>query len=240
MSARIPPDVLALYAGAPARVRGHVRVRWRSCPFAAVAARVPERGRILDYGCGHGAFAAWLAMRSPEHAVEGVDVDAEKIAAAEGAARAAAAAGVPPPRFRRIAPGEFPQGSWDAVLFVDVLYLLPPDEQERLLRVAARSLAPGGTLLVKEVGARPRWKALWNRVQETLAVRVLRITEGGALHILAPQLHAAWLESEGLEVESISADRGDLHPHHLLAARRPTAARREDTPASEGRRAREA
>lgn len=224
MNARIPPGVLALYAGAPARVRGHVRVRWRSCPFAAVAERVPERGSILDYGCGHGAFAAWLAMLSQERAVQGVDVAAEKIAAAGSAARAAVAAGVPAPRFRRIASGEFPQGSWDAVLFVDVLYLLPPEEQERLLRVAARSLAPGGVLLVKEVGARPRWKALWNRMQETIAVRVLRITQGGPLRILAPELHAAWLESEGLAVESLSADLGYFHPHHLLAARRPPAA----------------
>lgn len=225
MNARIPPGVLALYAGAPARVRGHVRVRWRSCPFAAVAARVPERGSILDYGCGHGAFTAWLAMLSGERAVQGVDVAAEKIAAAGSAARAAVAAGVPAPRFRRIARGEFPQGSWDAVLFVDVLYLLPPEEQERLLRVAARSLAPGGILLVKEVGVRPRWKAVWNRMQETIAVRVLRITQGGPLRILAPDLHAAWLESEGLEVESLSADRGYLHPHNLLAARRPLSER---------------
>jgi SAM-dependent methyltransferase len=228
LNAPIPPDVLALYAGAPARVRGHVRVRWRSCPFEAIAARVPERGRILDYGCGHGAFAAWLAMLAPERAVEGVDVAEEKIAAAGGAARAAAAAGVPAPRFRRIAPGEFPPGSWDAVLFVDVLYLLPPEQQERLLRLAARSLAPGGTLLVKEVGGAPRWKALWNRTQETIAVRVLKITQGGSLHILPPELHAAWLGSEGLEVESVSADRGYLHPHHLLAARRRSATRRED------------
>ena len=106
---------------------------------------------------------------------------------------------------------------------MDVLYLLPPGEQERLLRIAARSIAPGGILLVKEVGERPRWKALWNRMQETIAVRVLRITQGGPLRILAPELHAAWLESEGLEVESLSADRGYLHPHHLLAARRPVA-----------------
>jgi SAM-dependent methyltransferase len=224
LNTRIPPGVLALYAGAPARVRGHVRVRWRSCPFAAVAARVPERGSILDYGCGHGAFAAWLAMLSPGRAVEGVDVAAEKLAAAGVAARAATAAGAPAPRFRRIDPGEFPRGSWDAVLFVDVLYLLPPEEQERLLRVAARSLTPGGILLVKEVGGRPRWKALWNRMQETIAVRLLRITRGGPLRILAPEVHAGWLESEGLEVESLSADRGYLHPHHLLAARRPPSA----------------
>lgn len=225
MNAGVPAGVFALYAKLPARVRGHIAVRWRTCPFPAVAARVPERGRILDYGCGHGAFSAWLAMLAPERRVVGVDLAADKIAAAEAAAREAARRGVPAPEFRRIAPGDLPDGSWDAILFVDVLYLMSEGDQEAILRRAARALAPDGMLLVKEVSNRPRPKALWNRVQETMAVRVFGITAGRRLRFLPPERHAAWLESEGLAVSREPLDRGFAHPHHLLiAARRPRTA----------------
>jgi 2-polyprenyl-3-methyl-5-hydroxy-6-metoxy-1,4-benzoquinol methylase len=223
VNARVPAPLMALYAREPARVRAHVSLRWRTCPFPPVAARVPERGRILDYGCGHGAFTLWLAITSAERDLVGVDVAADKVAAALVAARRASAEGIRAPDFRRIRAGEMPEEAWDAILFVDVLYLIPAPEQERLLRAAARAIAPGGTLLVKEVAHRPRAKALWNRVQETVSVRLFRITAGRRLRFLSPEKHAGWLESEGLEVERVKLDRGYAHPHHLLVARRPPA-----------------
>jgi hypothetical protein len=61
---------------------------------------------------------------------------------------------------------------------------------------------------------------MWNRVQETMSVRVLGITAGRRLRFLPPERHAAWLEEEGLQVEMARLDRGYAHPHHLLAARR--------------------
>ncbi|MFN2631864.1 MAG: class I SAM-dependent methyltransferase [Thermoanaerobaculia bacterium] len=221
MNARIPAPLLALYDGQPARVRAHLRTRWRTCPFPAVAALVPAAGRILDFGTGHGALASWLAHRSSRRSVVGVDVDAGKVASARAAARRAGELGLPAAEFRlAVAGGAFPEGPWDAVLFVDVLYLLDLAEQERTLREAARALAPGGTLLLKETAPHPRWKAAWARAQEFLAVRVFRITAGRGVQFLAPETYAGWLEAEGLAVVGAPADRGYLHPHHLLAARR--------------------
>ncbi|MEP6802460.1 MAG: class I SAM-dependent methyltransferase [Acidobacteriota bacterium] len=224
MNARIPPALLALYDGQPARVRAHIRTRWRTCPFSAIAALVPERGRILDYGAGHGALASWLAMRDAGRTVIGVDVAPDKIAAARAAAARASAQGIPAAEFLVGGAGTFPDGPWDAVLFVDVLYLLEPRDQERVLRDAARALAPGGALLVKEVSQKPRWKALWAEAQEFLAVRVLRLTAGAGIQFQSPETHRKWLESEGLSVSGAPAHRGYLHPHHLLAARRAAAA----------------
>lgn len=224
MSSPAPAELFRLYAKERARIRAHVAARWRTCPFPALVLRVPEEGRVLDYGCGHGALALWLALGSAGREIVGVDVAADKIAAAEAAGREAHARGIRAPAFHRIRPGEIPDGPWDAILFVDVLYLMGPEEQERILRRAARSLSPEGIVLVKEVSNRPRAKAIWNRVQETMSVRVLRITAGRRFRILSPERHAAWLEDEGLAVERVRLDRGYAHPHHLLIGR-PTRAR---------------
>ena len=214
-------DVLGLYADQPRRVRSHVRVRWRTCPFPAVAAHVPDAGRILDLGCGHGVFSAYLALQSERRDVLGTDVDGDKILAARAAAGAAAARGRVNLAFAVADAEALPEGPWDAIVVLDVLYLLKPGRQESLLDRCARALAPGGLLVVKEVADRPRWKAAWNRIQETLAVRVLRITRGEKLWFLPPARHAGWLAARGLEVSEHPMHEGFLHPHHLIVARRP-------------------
>ena len=66
----------------------------------------------------------------------------------------------------------------------------------------------------------PAWKFRWNRVQEQLAVRVLRITQGHDIHFLADEALPAHLRAAGLQVtEDRAVDRGYLHPHRLLVAR---------------------
>ena len=60
------------------------------------------------------------------------------------------------------------------MVLVDVVFvwgLLADEAQRSLLAGCARELAPGGVLVVKEMGTTPRWKHRWNVAQETLAVR---------------------------------------------------------------------
>ena len=78
--------LLSLYSGAPLTARAHVRVRWATCPFRAVAAEVPASGRILEVGCGHGLLSLHLALTSPTREVLGVDVDDDKLKAGRTAA----------------------------------------------------------------------------------------------------------------------------------------------------------
>ena len=222
MTTPLTPDArvaLAAYEGAPLGARLHTQVRWRTCPFPAVAAHVPLEGRVLEVGCGHGLFAAYLAVTSPRRAVRGTDLDPDKIDVA-GAAAARLGETVDL-RFALAPSGHVPEGPWDAIAVVDVLYLLPPDDQHALLTTCAAALAPGGVLLVKEMATVPAWKARWNRTQETLSVKVLDITAGNELHLLPPAEMAGWLRDEGLDVSEQSLHRGYLHPHHLVIGRRP-------------------
>ena len=209
---------LAAYRAAPRGDRLHVAVRWLSCPFPPIVAVLPTSGRVLEVGCGHGLFSQYLARRSPGLEVHGVDIDPGKIAVA------ASSEPVPGRRlqFAVSGSGAIPDGPWDAVVLVDVLYLLDAAAQRALLESCAKVLTPGGVLVVKDMATRPRWKARWNEVQEMLAVRVLKITAGSPEFVFTePEERARWLVAAGLrDVRARRLDRGRLHPHHLLVGRR--------------------
>jgi O-methyltransferase involved in polyketide biosynthesis len=116
---------------------------------------------------------------------------------------------------------ELPEGRWAGIAIVDVLYLLPADDQRSLLKSCAGLVAPGGTLVVKEMALEPRWKATWNRVQETASVKLLGITEGEELTFLAPADMAAAMREGGVTVRDRPIHRGYPHPHHLLVGQKP-------------------
>ena len=95
-----------------------------------------EGKRILDIGCGVGAFVRRLREFSPE--VYGVDVDAERVV--DGAWEVPNLA---------LAVGEhlpFAEGTFDVVLLHEVLEHVTDDQET--LREARRVLAPGGRVVV--------------------------------------------------------------------------------------------
>lgn len=219
------PDPIArraldLYRAAPPRDRLHLRVRWATCPVPAVEEAVPRHGRILELGCGHGLVASYLALSGPRRAVLGTDIDARKIALAAAAARRIAP-GEGDLRFEHAPDGALPPGPWSAIVVVDVLYLLDATREAALLERCAAALAPGGVLVLKETDRDPAWKYALTKAQELVSTRVLRITAGDALSFTPMGLLASLLERQGLRATVSPVDRGHLHPHSLLVARRP-------------------
>jgi len=212
---------LSLYDDAPRGARFHTVMRWWSAPFADLELEVPLSGPVLEVGCGHGLFSLYLAIAGRARRVVGVDIDVEKI----GVARAAAAhlsADEAEVSFE-VVDGAVPrvEGGWRSIVIADVLYLLGAERRGQLLDECVDALAPGGLLVVKEIDKVPGWKARLATVQELVATKVLRITEGDEVEFADPRLLAARLEAAGCATMVKRLDHGYPHPHCVILATKP-------------------
>ena len=193
--------------------RLHILGRRVLCPYSRVERVVPKEANILDYGCGHGDFSFYLHTKGAKRRIRGVDIDSNKI---EYAVRHYERDGI---SFESIARFEdVAQAGFDCVVIMDVLYLLPLKEQERLLKAVYSLLPDGGTLIVKEVRDRPRWKRGFLTIEEVLAVKVLKITKGNEIHFKDAEDFKRELEQYGFTVNVFNVDRFYPAAHTLFVA----------------------
>ncbi len=171
---------LARYENAPMGAKLFIRGRAFLSDLAFVEQYVPKKGFIVDLGCGHGLFACLLREASPTRRVLGIDLDARKIDVARGAIRDT--------QWLRFETGDIvstPPPKCDAVTIVDVLYLLPFEQQEQVLRNAAQALGEATPLIVKaqERTRDPRYALTY--AQEIVTVS-LGFTRGGRERFFFP------------------------------------------------------
>jgi putative flippase GtrA/2-polyprenyl-3-methyl-5-hydroxy-6-metoxy-1,4-benzoquinol methylase len=209
-----------LYRSLPFSARMYTFIRWHSCPLERVVAELPQSGTLLDYGCGVGLVSAWAMLTRPNLRATGVDIDERKIADAHIAL--ANWPHGPAPEMQVIAPGEVPKGKWDAIVIVDVLYLITEDDRRTLLQTLVSRLQPGGLFIIKGMSERPRWKFKWGLFQEWLAVKVVGITKHAELPTEFPTIEKlqTFLAKEGMSVRVKSVHQGYPHSHALLVAKK--------------------
>lgn len=117
---------------------------------------LPERGRVLDLGCGFGLFSLYYASVHPGLRLEGLDRNPRRIAMAQAAARRLGLENVcymvgDVMNFRGA-------GTFDAAYMLDIVHHIPEEAVRPLLEQVARILPPAGRLLIKDVDRRPVYK----------------------------------------------------------------------------------
>lgn len=211
---------LARYRQAPIAARLFVRGRAFLSDLAVVERYVPKKGFIVDLGCGHGLFACVLRESSPTRRVLGIDLDPRKVEVARSA--------IQDTTWLRFEVGDIvadPPPKCDAVTIVDVLYLLPFDVQEQVLRNAASALGEGAPLIVKAQERRtdPRYAVTY--LQEMITVS-LGFTRGGRERFFFPGRAeaVAMFERAGFIVDVVEMPRRPYTDVVYLARKAPAKA----------------
>lgn len=177
---------------------------------------LPSGGTLVDVGCGQGLMLALLAEAArsrssgtwPASWPEPPRFD--RLVGIETRPRIARLAGRALHPDAVIIAGDarehMPQGC-RAVLFFDVLHMLPASDQERLLAKTAAALDPGGMILVREVDAAAGWRFTAVRVGNTLKAAIT----GNWRQRFRFRTMAEWtacFQTLGLEVRTRTAGEG--------------------------------
>jgi len=209
--------VLKYYDDSPWRVRLHVHGRWRLCPFRSLVTYLPDEGRLVDVGSGYGLWPFYVHTLKPDMEIWGLEPDPWKVQVATAIARKWAIETI---SFAQANAQGIDLPACRAATIIDVLYLIPWEEQIEVLAKLVRALEPGGTLLIKEMSEQPSWKYAWNWFEEWLAVRIIKITQGNRFYFRKIEDWLSLLNSLGLDSKAIRVDRGYIYPHVLFVGQK--------------------
>lgn len=216
-------SIASLFAGAPISTQCFIWLRWRFTPYRAISSVLPQSGRVLDLGSGHGLLSLALSIGSERREVVGIDHDEARVRLAERAA--ARQESVSRPRFEvgnlETALASFASGSLSGIAMIDILHYLAPDAQAALIHEAARALKPGGVLAMREVDREGGVAAAWNRFYENVATRI-GFTQSARTQLEFRSV-SGWtnlLESAGFDVRSEPCG-SPIFSDVLFMARRP-------------------
>ena len=172
---------------------------------------LPDRGRILDVGCGFGLFAGYFAQTQPARRIVGVDPDERRIGIAR---RVAVALSLARHEFIagdvRTAPLT---GPFDAAYVLDVMHHLPASDHEAVLTRMRDLLAPGGVLVIKDITTEPRYQLRFTELLDRAMV--------GLREPLAYRHHRDWgaiLAKLGFGVRMVRVPDVLPYPHVVIAA----------------------
>jgi len=144
-------------------------IRSLTIPFENIETYIPEKGKILDAGCGHGIFTRIMAENSPNRKILGIDPSEKKIGIAKSRNK------IPNVTFKKAYLAELSE-KFDCIVILDVLYLLPEKEKLKILKKAFNLLNPKGKMIlaINGKGNGVIYKML--EAEEWIMTKALKIT----------------------------------------------------------------
>ena len=206
--------LLSQYTCLSIRDKAHLVLRLLTMPWKRIIDIFPEGETLVDIGCGHGVLINMLKNKSCFKKLIGYDPDERKILIAQQTADNRV----------RFSAGNIlmPDLKADVYSIFDVLYLVPFNEQEVILKQVFISLPLGGHLVIKEVGKKPFWKFCFACLQESIVVKVFNLTKGKSFYFHTEEEFEQLLTRIGFLVQKNQLHKGFLYPHVMYICKKGT------------------
>ena len=153
MLPKIPFDLLNLYHPTSLWELFYLKSRWRLCPYGLIESLLPEKGNFLDFGCGYGILANFLAFKILFRFVVGIDLNKKRIHVAERSVKNRSNI-----TFHYCDIEELEKTPFDAIVMTDVLHHISDIDVKILLQKIILRLSDNGILLILDVDRTPFWK----------------------------------------------------------------------------------
>ena len=175
-------------------LRIKVRLEKYYLPFNEI---LPQKGAILDLGCGYGFMCYMLQFLSAERNITGVDYDEEKIEVASNGYLKTSRL-----KFYTADVTTFPLEKYDGIVISDVLHYLPYEAQEALLIRSIDALNDGGILVVREGNADLKERHKGTELTEFFSVKILKFNKSvTSLNFLSGESIRRIADSKGISLE---------------------------------------
>lgn len=208
-------DILKIYRNNSMLTRLHVWVRFKTCPFLSIEEFIPQKGMIIDYGCGHGVFSHILSIMSPERDVYGIDMSKEKIEEAKKSEEKNSRVS-----FSNDSNSDNLIKQADAIAIVDVLCYFSDADRKKAIKRFYEILKKDAVLVIKDIDSSFSLKYFWLYVQEFLAVKICGITKARLLNFFKAKNFVMFLEEVGFKVQIVDLSRHYLYPHVAFVCRK--------------------
>ena len=127
---------------------------------------IPDKGRVLDCGCGFGLFSLYFALTKKHTLFFGFDLNSNRIAQAN---LAKSKLGISNVEYSVRNATEFVSlEKFDAVYMLDIIHHIDPSSVDILLKEIFKSLSPCGILIIKDVKNTPWLKCAFTYVLDKL------------------------------------------------------------------------
>lgn len=181
------------------------------CPFDRLVKYIPDKGEILDLGCGNGAWFGYLSLLKKDLKKTGYEIDPVKLKSACSLIDCRT-------NIEKRDIGDKIKGLYDCISIIDVFYLISPEKQQSILKNCYEHLKPGGRIVIKELVMKPRWKFFISYFEEILAVRILNFTYGNRLYFKSSSYYVEMIKKIGFsEIKISELHKGYFAPHELIS-----------------------
>jgi 2-polyprenyl-3-methyl-5-hydroxy-6-metoxy-1,4-benzoquinol methylase len=220
-------DVLRRHATS-ARALDRLKTLYRPyiCPFDDLLKLVPPGAAVFDIGCGNGAFLLLVAVLRRPSALGGVEVSPRLIANAQSLlAGPSAGIGLDLRVYDGVTIPDL--GNYECVFLIDVLHHVPLPVRDAFLAHIWEAMAPGATLVLKDIDAASRLLCGCNKLHDLLL-------SGEVGHEIEAAAAIRALDHLGFRIDAVSRRRVLWYPHYTVVATKPPTATSVPTSAGKG------